>query len=102
MLEAVVQKMFLNIIKLEAEVNELKANTKNIIKETDGKDNLSTKKSSKENILSSKPLNEIEQKDVSKSNDEFKCEMCEYSTKKRNMLNKHMNSKHNDCKCKIC
>ena len=22
--------------------------------------------------------------------------------KKRNMLNKYMNTKHNDCKCKIC
>ena len=42
MLEAVVQKMFLNIIKLEAEVNELKAKTKNIIRETDVKDNLLT------------------------------------------------------------
>ena len=44
MLEAVVQKMFLNIIKLEAEVNEFKAKTKNIIKETDVKDNLLTEK----------------------------------------------------------
>ena len=39
---------------------------------------------------------------MSKSNDDFKCEMCEYSSKKSNMLNKHMNTKHNDCKCKIC
>ena len=34
-LEAIVQKMFLNIIKLEGEVNELKTKTKNINKETD-------------------------------------------------------------------
>ena len=42
MLEAVVQKMFHNIIKIEAEVNELKAKTKNIIKEADVTDNLFT------------------------------------------------------------
>ena len=35
MLEAVVQKMFLNIIKLDGEVNELKTKNKNISKETD-------------------------------------------------------------------
>ena len=93
MLEAVVQKMFLNIIKLEAEVTELKVKTKNIIKEADVKDNFLTGKKSKENILSSKPLNTIDQKDVSKSNDDFKCEMWECSTKKRNMPNKHMNTK---------
>jgi hypothetical protein len=63
---------------------------------------LFTGKTSKENILFSKPLNVNDQKDMSKSNDDFKCEMCNYSSKKRNMLNKHMNTKHNDCKCKIC
>ena len=31
-------------------------------------------------------------------NDNFKWEMCEYSIKKRNMLNKHVNTKHNECK----
>ena len=102
MLEAVVQKMFLNIIKLEAEVNELKGETKNVIKEKDVKDNLLRGKTSEENILLSKPINETDQKDVSKLNDDFKCEMCEYRSKKRNMLNKHMNTKHNDCKCNIC
>ena len=61
-----------------------------------------TRKPNKENIPSSKPLNKIDQKDMSKSNDDFKCEMCEYSSKKINMLNKHLNTKHNDCKCKIC
>ena len=35
---------------------------------------------------------------MSKSNDDFKCEICKFSRKKRNMLN----TKHNDCKCKIC
>ena len=53
-------------------------------------------------MVSLKPLNEIDQTDMSNSNDNFKCEICEYSSKKRNMLNKYMNSKHNDCKCKIC
>ena len=99
MLEAVVQKMFLNIIKLEAEVQDFKAETKNKIKETD---DILTGKTSKEKMLSSKPVNEVDVKDTSKSSDDFKCEMCEYSSKKRNMLNKHMNTKHNDCKCKIC
>ena len=41
----------------------------------------------------------MDQKDMSKSNDDFKCN---YSSKKTNMLNKHMNTKHNNCKCKIC
>ena len=41
-------------------------------------------------------------KDMNKSNNDFKCDMCEFSCKKRNMLNKHMNSKHNDHICKTC
>ena len=51
------------------------------------------KKTCKENKLSSKPFNTIDQKDISKSNVDFKCEMWECSSKKRNMLNKHMNTK---------
>ena len=39
---------------------------------------------------------------MSKSNDDFKFEMCKCSSKKRNMLNKHVNTKHSNCKCKIC
>ena len=39
---------------------------------------------------------------MNKSNNDFKCDMCEFSCKKRNMLNKHMNSKHNDHICKTC
>ena len=72
LLEAVVQKMFLNVIKLEAEVNELKAKTKHIMKEADVKANSLTGKTIKENILSSKTLNKIDQEDMSKSNDDFK------------------------------
>ena len=41
-------------------------------------------------------------KDMDKTNDDLKCEMCEYSCKKRNMLIKHINTKHNDHKCTVC
>ena len=39
---------------------------------------------------------------MNKSNNDCKCDTCEFSCKKRNMLNKHMNSKHTDHIFKIC
>ena len=39
---------------------------------------------------------------MGKLNDDFKCDMCEYSCKKRNMLIRNINTKHNDHKCTIC
>ena len=51
MLEAVVQKMFLNIVKLEGEVNELKTKTKNIGKETDVKENILPEKGRREEVV---------------------------------------------------
>ena len=102
MLEAVVQKTFLNIIELEGEVNELKTKTKNISKETDVKENILPRKANKEEVVYSEPFSGVDKRDMNKSNHDFKCDMCEFSCKKMNMLNKHMNSKHNDHMCTIC
>ena len=40
--------------------------------------------------------------DSSKQNNDLKCEMCDYSCKKDNIMKKHINMKHGDTKCKIC
>ena len=40
--------------------------------------------------------------DSSKQNNYLKCEMCDYSCKKDNIMKKHINMKHGDTKCKIC
>ena len=42
------------------------------------------------------------QQDMVKDIDELKCDMCNYRCKKKNILVKHMNTKHNDKKCNIC
>ena len=55
LLEAVVQKMFLNVTKLEAEVKELKTKTTNVIEETDVRYNLLLGKPDEEKVVHSKP-----------------------------------------------
>ena len=32
----------------------------------------------------------------------FKCDLCDYMCEKRSVLNKHINSKHTEQKCKVC
>ena len=36
------------------------------------------------------------------SRKDFKCEKCDYVCKKQTTMNKHVNTKHTDQKCKIC
>ena len=67
MLEAVVQKMFLNIIKLEGEVNELKTKTKNISKETDVNENILPGKANNEEVVYSEPFSGVDKRDMNKS-----------------------------------
>ena len=111
LLEAVVQKMFVNVIQLEAKINNKKITIKgkeiieeDIGEETEHKSNLvKTVGEDGTNIkLNYKPpLVEVEQ-DKCKQNNDLKCEICDYSCKKINMLKKHMNMKHADNKCKVC
>ena len=107
MLEAVVQKMFINIVKLEAEVGDLKSKckTKDITDKTalwifEAKWKEQQENAEKETATAKCPLQD--QQDMVKDNDELKCDMCSYRCKKKNILVKHMNTKHNDQKCKIC
>ena len=79
LLEAVVKKMFLNVIKLEAEVKELKTKTTNVIKETDVRDNLLPGKQNEEKVVHSKPINIMDKKDMGKTNYALKCDMCKNS-----------------------
>ena len=41
-------------------------------------------------------------KDKGKHNQDHKCEICDYSCKKMNMMKKHINMKHGDHNSKIC
>ena len=42
------------------------------------------------------------EKDKKKQEIMFHCEKCAYKSKKEVTLNKHMNTKHQDQKCKVC
>ena len=54
-------------------------------------------------VLNSKPSIVLDKKGKGKQEEvDLKCEMCQYTCKKRNQLNKHMNTKHNDHTCKVC
>ena len=45
----------------------------------------------------------VEAKHVNgKESNDIKCEMCDYSCKKFNIMKKHINMKHVDTKCKVC
>ena len=114
MLEAVVQKMFINIIKLEAEVSDLKSKckTKDITNETalkiveakwkDQQENAEKETVTDKEVIQSKQCLLQAPQDMVKENDELKCDMCNYRCKKKHILVKHMNTMHNDQKCKIC
>ena len=94
LLEAVVQKMFVNIIQLEAKVNELKTviKDKDMIEEASGKDD----------ILEAEYKSNQEKQIKTKQNIINKCDKCNYSCKKINMMKEHMETKHSDFKCKAC
>ena len=112
LLEAVVQKMFLNVIKLEAEDNELKTKIKNrdIIEEpvfvSEHTDNHNIKnaesKSSQERTVNEDDATAAVKIGEGKQNMDLKCDLCDYSCKKKNMMKKHMKIKHSVHKCNIC
>ena len=107
LLEAVVQKMFLNVINLEAELNNKKITIKDktIIVESIGEE-AECKSKEEKTVMedgSNKKLPEVEvKKDKGKHNQDLKCEICDYSCKKTNMMKKHVNMKHGDHNCKTC
>ena len=102
LLEAVVQNMFQNLIRLDREVGELR----NINKSKDISEKASIKQLSiKEKEYQSKEeTTPKEGKKVTnpklgefkedKLNDHLKCDKCEYSCKKSSFMIKHMNTKH--------
>ena len=47
------------------------------------------------------PIVEVK-KDTSNKNNDFKCEICDYSCNKVNIMKKHMKMKHVNHKCKMC
>ena len=99
-LEDVGQKMFLNVIKLEAKVKVSPTIPKGkvISEETDKNRQESYEK---EDNTNKKVYSFGGKKDKGKQEVDLKCDMCEYTCKKRNKLTKHMNIKHSDHTCKI-
>ena len=102
--------MFLNVIKLEAKVTDSTAKPKSkvISEETAGKVNIFSsecknkpERNEKEDntdkkVLNSKPSIVLDKMGKGKQEEvDLKCEVCQYTCKKRNQLNKHMNTKHN-------
>ena len=109
--------MFLNVIKLEAQVTDstTKPKGKVISEETAGKVNIlnsdcknKTEITEKEDnadkkIVDSKLHTVVDKNDKCRQEEvNLKCDMCQYTCKKRNALNRHMNTKHIDHTCKIC
>ena len=47
------------------------------------------------------PIVEVN-KDNGNQNNDLKCEICDFSCKKVNIMKKHMNMKHVNYKCKMC
>ena len=104
--------MFVNVIKLEAEVNELKTKIKNIniIKEpvfvsehTDDRNikDAESKSSQETTVYGDDTTAEVK---ISKNKQkmDLKCDICNYSCKKKSVMKKHMEMKHSDHKCNIC
>ena len=53
------------------------------------------KKKAYKKVVNSKPYTVLHKKDKGKQEEvDLKCDMCQYTCKKRNQLNKHMNTKH--------
>ena len=117
LLEAVVQKMFLNVIKLEAKVTDSTTKHKSIVTSEEAADEVNMLDSECKNRpeinrkednteskeSSSNPSTVLDKKDEGKQEEvDLKCDMCQYTCKKRKMLIKHMNTKHKDHTCKIC
>ena len=95
-LEAVIQNMFQNVVRLDAEISELKSKAKNkyITEKTAGFFNQQTWLTVQKVIIS-KPSTAELITDQAEQHDDLKCDMCEYLCKKKNIMKKHMNTKHN-------
>ena len=111
LLEAVVQKMFVNVIQLEAKINNKKISIKDnkIIEESTGvKVECKNKqeKTVREDGANQNPnyiTQKVEANHINgKQSNDLECEMCDYSCKKLNIMKKHINMKHVDTKCKVC
>ena len=110
-LEAVVQKMFVNVIKLDAEINNKKVTIKDNYIIVDANDDKTECKSKQENSFREDgnnqkpnykpPTVEVRQAN-DKQNNDLKCEMCDYKCKNINTMKKHVNMKNVDSMCKIC
>ena len=115
LLEAVIQNLFQNVIRLDKEISELKTKTKskNITEKTSDEHKLtdtvnSSKekcKSKQENIVKeagtskeviiSKPSAVEVKTDNTEQHANLQSDVCEYTCKKKNTMEKHMNIKHN-------
>ena len=107
LLEAVVQKFFLNVINLDDELNNKKITIKDkaIIVESIGGEAECKSKEEKdvmEDGNNKKPPTFEVKKDKGKHNQDLKFEICNYRCKKMNMMKKHVNMKHGDHNCKTC
>ena len=104
--EAAAQKIFMNIIKLEAEVKDLKTiiKSKDIYEKAAHNLKQNIKKEYCKSIqeITFKPSHVEVNKNEDKQTKYVKCEICEYSCKNVNGMRKHMTMKHGDHKCKIC
>ena len=110
LLEAVVQKMFENVIKLDAGINKKKIKIKDNDTIVEANDDKTVCKSKQENSFREdgnnqkpnyKPPTVEVRQDKDKQNNDFKCEMCDYKCKNINTMKKHVNMKHVDFMCKI-
>ena len=110
LLEAVVQNMFQNLIRLDREAGELRT----INKSKDITEKASTKLLSIKEVTIPEKEYQSKEETISKEvgiikkvnnpklsnfkedklNDHFKCDNCDYSCKKSNLMKKHMNTKH--------
>ena len=100
-------RRFLNVINLEAELNNKKITIKDkaFIVEAIGEEAECTSKEEKtvreDGNIKKPPTVEVK-KDNGKHNQDLKCEICDYSCKKMNMMKNHVNIKHGDPNCKTC
>ena len=93
--------MSMNIIKIETEVNDLRTiiKSKYIIEEASSNMKPIVEKTECKSTHEKSVKEEVKKKNDEQNNDN-KCEMCNYSCKKINIMRKHMNMKHTDNKCK--
>ena len=126
-LEKTLNKMADKIINLEVELKEMKLKEKEAVKikeatqdpkiDISKKGNFMDSKEKKLKPKDSKSNNSVfkfgaearkavsiegEAKEKEQSAKHFSCDLCEYKCEKRATLNKHINAKHTEQKCKVC